>query len=83
VRPRLVVALGGSAASALLGRRVAVGKTRGQPIPSAPTTLWITVHPSYLLRIPDAPARKAEFARFVKDLAGAHAWLATHPRSLA
>jgi uracil-DNA glycosylase family protein len=85
VRPRLTVALGGSAAAALLGRKVVIGKTRGAPIPAAPTTLsttlWITVHPSYLLRIPDRAARKAEFARFVKDLAGANAWLAAQNRT--
>jgi uracil-DNA glycosylase family protein len=80
VRPRLTIALGGSAAAALLGRKVVIGKTRGQPIPAAPTTLWITVHPSYLLRIPDRAARKVEFARFVKDLAGADAWLAAQKR---
>lgn len=80
VRPRLTVALGGSAASALLGGKVSIGRMRGRPIPAEPTTLWITVHPSYVLRIPDRPARRAEFARLVNDLAAAGAWLAAHPR---
>lgn len=50
---------------------------------SEPTTLWIAMHPSYLLRLPDAASRKAEFARFVKDLATAKAWLAARSRAAA
>jgi uracil-DNA glycosylase family 4 len=79
VRPRLTVALGVSAAAALLGRKVTIAGMRAAPIATDPTTLWITVHPSYLLRIPDRDARHAEFARFVDDLAGARAWLAAQP----
>jgi uracil-DNA glycosylase len=75
VRPRLMVALGASAASALLHRRVAIGASRGKPIPAESLTVWVTVHPSYILRIPDRPARHAEFDRLVEDLAGAKAWL--------
>jgi uracil-DNA glycosylase len=28
----------------------------------------VTVHPSYLLRLPDEAAKRQEFARFVDDL---------------
>jgi len=51
--------------------------------PAAPTTLWITVHPPDLLRIPDEASRKAEFSRFIKGLAAADAWLAARSRASA
>ena len=34
-------------------------------------------HPSYLLRLPDEASRQREFVRFVKDLEGAKALLAS------
>jgi DNA polymerase len=83
VRPRLVVALGASAAAALLGRRATISKLRGRAIEAPLGRLWITVHPSYLLRIPDEPARHAQFDRFVKDLTGAKAWLKASARTAA
>lgn len=69
LRPRLVVALGATAARALLGKAVTIGKTRGSPIAlESGAEGWVTVHPSFLLRLPD-PARKAEErARFVEEL---------------
>jgi DNA polymerase len=75
VRPRLTIALGTTAAVALLGRSATIGKLRGKPITADGTTLWITVHPSFLLRLPDESSRHRELARFVDDLAGANAWL--------
>ena len=76
VRPRLTVALGATAAVALMRRPVTIGRLRGEAIEIESGALWITVHPSYLLRLPDEPSRQCEFARFVKDLEGAKAWLA-------
>ena len=72
VRPKLVVALGGTAAFALLGRSVSVTRERG------PTDLgswpgYITVHPSYLLRLPNDAARETARAAFVADLRRAQA----------
>jgi uracil-DNA glycosylase len=78
VRPRLTVALGASAASALMHRPVTIARVRAQPLESALGTLWITVHPSFLLRQPDETSRQREFVRFVKDLQGARDWLASH-----
>lgn len=67
IRPKLVVAMGATAASALAGRPVSVTKARG-PAVFGSTKGFITVHPSYLLRIPD-PARKAqEYRQLVDDL---------------
>ena len=66
--PRLLVALGATAARALLGRATAVGANRGRLIQFAPRiSLMITVHPSFLLRVPNA-AREREYRRFVSDL---------------
>ena len=77
VRPRLTVALGATAAGALMRRTVTIGRVRGQAIESELGHLWITVHPSYLLRLPDEASRQREFVRFVKDLEGAKALLAS------
>ena len=70
IEPKIVVALGATAARALFGRAIAVGEHRGTIVsaeaPGAPDIL-ITVHPSYLLRVPD-DRRDAEYSRFVADL---------------
>ncbi|MEL7190414.1 MAG: UdgX family uracil-DNA binding protein, partial [Pseudomonadota bacterium] len=69
VLPRLVLALGASAARGLLGRTVSVGKARGTPIAlDDGAELWVTVHPSYLLRL-DGEARETQAELFVRDLA--------------
>jgi DNA polymerase len=70
VAPEVVVCLGATAAQALLGKAFRVTKQRGTFVPSslAPRVL-ATVHPSALLRAPDEETRRAEYARFVADLA--------------
>ena len=69
VRPKVIVTLGATAALAVLGRKVAVTKERGEPIALTDgSTALLTVHPSYLLRIPDEADRAAERERFVADL---------------
>jgi uracil-DNA glycosylase len=78
VSPKLVIALGATAARALLGRVVTIAQTRGSAIQLSETThLWVTIHPSFLLRIPDEDKRRAEYQRFVKELTAAHHWV-TH-----
>ena len=68
VKPRVVLALGASAARSLLGKTVSVQKERGRPLALADgSELWITTHPSYLLRLDDA-ARAGEEQRFAADL---------------
>lgn len=70
--PKLIVALGASAGKALLGRAVRIGAERGKPIPQGnDAPVFVTVHPSYLLRLPDEDAKAREYARFVDDLAAA------------
>ncbi|MDB5397625.1 MAG: phage polymerase-related protein [Rhodospirillales bacterium] len=68
VDPALIVALGGTAAQALFGRAVPIGKSRGQVIDLAGRKSLVTVHPSYLLRLPDEESRHREYTAFVADL---------------
>jgi DNA polymerase len=69
VRPKVVVALGATAAQALFGRAFRVTRERGRPVASrfAPHAL-ATVHPSALLRAPDEETRRRETAHFIDDL---------------
>lgn len=72
VAPALILLLGASAARAVLGRAVTVGRERGRAIPlDGGRTAFLTVHPSYLLRIENPDAAEAEYARFVGDLQAA------------
>ena len=68
VKPEVIVALGATAAQALLGPKFRVTKQRGQFIEStlAPYVM-ATVHPSSILRAPDE-TRHLEYRRFVDDL---------------
>jgi DNA polymerase len=70
LQPEMVVALGATAARAVFGREMAIQRNRGRIIPlgNGPRAL-ITVHPSFLLRLPDEASRGAEYRRFVADLA--------------
>jgi len=67
VHPRVVVALGATAGLALAGRKVAVIRERG-PIRFGNRQGYLTVHPSYLLRVPDEAAKRAAYEAFVADL---------------
>jgi DNA polymerase len=84
LKPSVVVALGATAARALAGRPLAIGKARGEAIPLADgARLVVTIHPSYLLRIRDAGDKRAEYARFLADLRVAAALLRTGRRASA
>ena len=69
VHPEIVVALGATAAQALLGNAFRLTKHRGEMLssPLAPRVL-ATVHPSSILRAPDSAARHRELAKFIEDL---------------
>src|SRR5256886_13267640 len=69
VKPKVIVALGATAAQALLGPKFRVTKQRGEFIEStlAPYVM-ATVHPSSILRAPDDETRRLEHRRFVDDL---------------
>ncbi len=69
VAPKLTVALGATAARSLFGRTVTIGRERGRPLElPGGGEAWITVHPSFLLRIEDKIAAGEEYARFVEEL---------------
>ena len=69
VKPKLVLALGASAARGMLGKTVSITKARGEPIPlDDGSELWVTAHPSYLLRL-DGAAREEQERLFAADLA--------------
>ena len=69
IRPELVVAMGATAAQSVLGKITPINKNRGRPIDlDDGTRALVTVHPSYLLRLPDAEARAREYRHFVQDL---------------
>jgi DNA polymerase len=69
VRPRVIVALGATAALAVFGKPTAIGKFRQQAIQLPDQAQGVvTYHPSYLLRVPDADAKAKAYALFVEDL---------------
>ncbi|WP_336814431.1 UdgX family uracil-DNA binding protein [Bosea sp. MMO-172] len=79
VKPRLVVALGASALRSLTGYAGSLGSARDCELAlDDGTPLLATVHPSYLLRLPDEEARSREYARFVADLARARQRIFRH-----
>jgi len=79
VRPSVILALGASAGRAILGRTPSIGKERGLPLPLGDgSLLWLTAHPSYLLRL-DGEARIREEQRFRQDLRGLAAHLRERP----
>jgi uracil-DNA glycosylase len=69
VKPAVTVALGATAVHSMLGKAGTISKLRGSPIALEDGSEgWVTVHPSYLLRLPDEDRKAEEYARFVADL---------------
>ncbi len=81
IKPDLVVAMGATAAQSVFGKMTPVNKTRGRVIDLTDTRALVTVHPSYLLRLPDAEAKVREYQRFVDDLKIAAALLRRSARA--
>ena len=72
MKPVAIVALGATAARSLLGRSVTIGKLRGQTLQLADgTAAFVTIHPSFLLRIEDDADNAREYDNFVADLRAA------------
>lgn len=72
LKPQVTVALGATAARQMLGKAVTIGATRGRAIDLAEGGVgWVTIHPSFLLRLPDEARAEDEYAAFVEDLKGA------------
>jgi DNA polymerase len=69
VRPQVVVSLGATATTCLLGKEFRVTVNRGQFIKSSEgLNVFVTVHPSAILRSQDKETRQSEFKHFVEDL---------------
>src|SRR5712672_562535 len=69
IKPDLVVAMGATAAQCVFGKITPINKNRGRLIDlDDGIQALVTVHPSYLLRLPDAEAKAREYERFVDDL---------------
>jgi uracil-DNA glycosylase family protein len=69
IKPPLTVALGATAARSLIGKIVTISRVRGEPIALADgSECWVTIHPSFLLRLRDEADRRAERRKFVDDL---------------
>lgn len=84
VAPKVVLALGATAALAVLNRKVAVMTERGSTsLLSDGSEAMITVHPSYLLRLPDEAIRQKQRAAFVADLKRVRARMGSINNSVA
>lgn len=77
IAPKVTVAMGATAARSVFDRPITISRERGRAHELASGGLgWVTVHPSFLLRMPDRSKAEEEYARFVEDLRGAQAVLA-------
>ncbi|MEO6394883.1 MAG: UdgX family uracil-DNA binding protein [Devosia sp.] len=76
VRPKLVVALGATAAASLMGKSASITSLRGKKLelPDG-SNLLVTIHPSYLLRMPDRERAEDEKRRFEQDLSAVKAFI--------
>src|SRR5579862_8793288 len=77
IKPAAVIALGVTAARSLTGKTLTIAKVRGKALAlDDGTTLFVTVHPSSLLRIEDETDKRAAYRAFVADLKKAAAEVA-------
>jgi uracil-DNA glycosylase len=80
IQPKLIVAMGATAYFALTDQKDRLEDVRGRPFGMTEgRTLFVTVHPSYLLRIPDEARKAAELSRFRDELAMVRALSAVNP----
>jgi uracil-DNA glycosylase len=82
IAPKLVVAMGATAAQSVFGKLTPINKNRGRVIELTDGVhVLVTVHPSYLLRLPDEESRHREYDHFVRDLKIAARYLKEHARA--
>lgn len=69
VKPRVIACLGVTAAQSVFRKAVRLNELRGRPwdTPVA-SNVFVTIHPSAVLRYPEAEQRHGEYQRFVEDL---------------
>jgi uracil-DNA glycosylase family protein len=68
VQPKVIVCLGGTAAQAILGRAVKVTQERGKFFELGPRAVFITIHPSSILRQQESSDREREYAQIVAEM---------------
>lgn len=68
IQPKIIIALGSTAAHAVLGRAVRINQERGKFTPLGSREVFITVHPSAILRLQETGEREREFDRLVDDM---------------
>ena len=69
IRPQLIVALGATAAQSLAGRAIPVQANRGKILDvDNGLRIFVTIHPSALLRLQDEEEKRSGYASFVNDL---------------
>ena len=80
IRPKLLVALGATAAFSLLDRTVGIMRERGtiHTREKDGMPVLLTYHPSFLLRIRDETDKARQRANFASDLTQAKDWLAVN-----
>jgi DNA polymerase len=77
VKPSAIIAMGVTAARSVTGKTLTISKQRGRPLDLADgTKLFVTIHPSSLLRIEDEKDRHEAYREFVADLKAAAAEMA-------
>jgi uracil-DNA glycosylase len=80
IKPKIVVALGATAVLALAGKSIPITRARGPMRFPDGYEGYVTVHPSYLLRLPDEAAKTMAYRQFVSDLDEVRSLAAGHPR---
>lgn len=68
VKPRLIIMLGATAARSVTGRAVKISEAKGKSWQIGEAQGIVTIHPSYVLRLPDADRSAEEYRRLVDDL---------------
>src|SRR5690606_27070101 len=69
IKPELVVAMGATAAQSLLGKAIPITRMRGQIVTREDgLKVFLTIHPSFILRIREEEEARAERGRFLKDM---------------
>jgi DNA polymerase len=79
VHPAVIVALGATAAEALLGHAVRMAVVRGRPLRYGGSVLIITYHPAYVLRLRDRSRQANARALLQEDLRFAREFLKRGP----
>ncbi|KXV64328.1 UdgX family uracil-DNA binding protein [Acetobacter orleanensis] len=80
IKPALIVMMGVTAAQSLLHRPVTISRERSRIFPLVDGSQGlVTVHPSYLLRLPSEADKEREYARFVEDLRQAKLFMDSQP----